>query len=125
MEHEGSDLNAFAWQSVRWCHRVTEGGVGSEARATISLRVVALDEERLVNLHFWYIEPAMLGIEGHRVGLADPMLIDEIRGDELLPLHGERIADCERPVAKRSANGTPDVNNLHSSAQQCVCLHRQ
>jgi hypothetical protein len=66
------------------------GAVGSskaewavKARPAILGRIVAFDQDRFVGPHLGHVEPTVSGVVPDAVGLAYPVAVDQIRGDEI------------------------------------------
>jgi hypothetical protein len=74
------------------CDRIRVGG---ETGASIRLGSIALEHQHLICPHLCYVEPAVLWIERHRVGLSNPLWIDKLGGNELLGLDGASVTGGE------------------------------
>src|SRR5262245_10222056 len=92
--------------------------VGGETATSMGLGIIALEQQDLICPHLWYVEPAVLPIERHRVGLSNTIWIDEIGGNELLALDSPSVADGERRIAQGPTDWTPQVDDLHAAVQQ-------
>src|SRR5262249_61440855 len=99
--------------------------MGCEAGAPVYLRVVALQQQHVLDVHVRHVEPAMPRIEGDGVSLSDAVGIDEIGWDQVLRLDGPRVADSKRRVAQWCPDVPPQVDDLTDTARQLVCLCRQ
>src|SRR5882724_8305910 len=71
-ERERADLDALALTRTRLGRRVVEGGVRGPARGPVALRIVHLEHQRLVRRQPREPVPAVVGVVGNRIGLADP-----------------------------------------------------
>ena len=63
-------------------------------------RIVALDQDRLVDPHLGHIEPAVRGVVSDAVGLAGPIAIDQVGGDEVRKGDAGRVTDAEWAFAE-------------------------
>src|SRR5215510_14991501 len=88
-EGEGPHLDALAWRRVGRRGGVDERGMGGEPCPAVPRRVVDLEYQRLVAPHFGEIEPPMLRVVAHLIGLAHPMGI--------APFGSDQVARCEAP----------------------------
>src|SRR6266478_8145793 len=120
VEHQGSELDALPRQDIGGSGRVVKGGVGGKACRTVFGRIVAFDQDRLVGPHLRHIEPAVSGVVSDAVGLAFPIAVDQIRGDEIRKGDTRRIANGERRVTQRPANRPPYIDDLEAVAQQLL-----
>src|SRR5215472_3111256 len=75
VEGQRSQLDALARQHFLWGGRILEGRVSGEPRLIFG-RIVALDQDRLVDPHLGHVEPAMRRVVCDAVGLAGPIAID-------------------------------------------------
>ena len=64
----------------------------------------------------------MRRVVGDRVGLADALLVDEIRRHEVVLTYRAGIAQRERRILQRPLDRTPQIDHLHPPLQQLVGL---
>src|SRR5215469_15372439 len=74
-ENERSYLDAFARRGVRRAVRVIKRGMRGEARASVVLGVVALQQDCFVTFQSREIVPAMCRVVSEAVGFAHPPAI--------------------------------------------------
>src|SRR6266851_6423530 len=109
-EDQRTDFDAFARRRVRRAVWVIKRGMRSEARASVVLGVVALQQDCFVTFQSREIVPAMFRVVGEAVGFAHPLAIDQITGHDILRTQAAGIAQRERRTFDRAANRTPDVD---------------
>src|SRR6266404_3308614 len=120
VEHQGPEFDTFPRQNIGGGGRVLKGGVGGKACLTVLGRIVAFDQDRLVGAHLRQIEPAVSWVVSDAVGLAFPIAVDQIRGDEISKGDTRRITNGERRVTQRPANRPPHIDDLEAVAQQLL-----
>src|SRR4051794_2091295 len=64
-----------------------------KARPAILGRIVAFDQDRFVGPHLGHVEPTVSGVVPDAVGLAYPVAVDQIRGDEIRESDARRVAN--------------------------------
>src|SRR5260370_41041454 len=116
-KYECAALDTLARCCVRRTARIVKRRMCRKARASILLRIVALDQQRLVALHIREIEPATVRVELEPVGLADSVLIDEIARHVILGRDTPRVANRQRRILQRSSNRPPDVDLFETAFQ--------
>ncbi len=67
----------------------------------------------------------MLGAEGNAHGLAQPVLIDQIRGHQIFRAHRLRVANRQRLGLHGRADRSPYLNYREAAADQIIRLVRQ
>src|SRR4029077_9620349 len=67
---ERPHLDTLTWRSACRSGGVDERSVGREPCATVDLRVVHLEDDRLVSLHLRKVEPKMVRVVAQLIGLA-------------------------------------------------------
>jgi len=95
-EDEGADFEALAGRRVGRRGRVVETGVGGKPRCPNGRRVEAADEHGLIGLHLRKVVVALVGVVGDRIGLARPVRVSEVAGDQVILGEALCIAQCER-----------------------------
>ena len=93
-------------------------------RAGMSVRVSAIfSSSPSVAPHLGHVVPLVLGIVLDRIGLADPVAIDQIGRHQIVGLDGARVAYRERRVAQRLVEDrAPQIDDLHAALQQLLGL---
>src|ERR1700758_3185326 len=109
LENERSYLDAFARRGVGRAVWVIKRGMRGEARASVVLGVVALQQDCFVTFQSREIVPAMCRVVGEAVGFAHPLAIDQITGHDILRTQAAGVAQRERRTFDRAANRAPDV----------------
>ena len=103
--------------------RVGERGVRHEARRDVGPGVGDLQQQRLVAPHLGHVVPLMARVVLDRIGLADPVAIDQIGRHQIVGLDGARVAHRERRVAQRLVEDrAPQIDDLHAALQQFLGL---
>src|SRR5258708_39228614 len=116
---EGAQLDALARRRVWRRGRIGERGVRSEARnGAVIARIEALEQQNFVVAHFRRIEPALAGIVGEIVGLAAPIAIDKLGGDEVLWGHATRAAHCKRRIQDGRSDRAPQIDDGDAATKQ-------
>src|SRR2546425_5026880 len=95
-EDERTDLDTFARRCIGRTRRVVESGMGGEPRPAVLLRVVALEQHRLVRLQVREVIPAVIGIVGERIGLTNPVRGHQVTRHAVLRDDTLRIAQGQR-----------------------------
>ena len=91
--------------------------MGGKARPAVLGRIVAFDQDRFVGPHLGNVEPTVSRVVPDAVGLAYPVAVDQIRGDEIREGDARRVANSERCIAQRPADRSPDVDDLEAMAK--------
>src|SRR5947209_1536521 len=78
VKHQSPQLDALAQQGVGRRRWIDEGSVRTEPGPSISLGIVALQQQSLIDGHLGEIEPAMIGAVFHGIDLAAAARIDQV-----------------------------------------------
>src|SRR5262249_50769181 len=122
VKHQRAQFDALAQRRVGRCGGIDEGGVRPEPRAAVVQRVIALQKESFLRLHLRKIEPAMVGIEFDRIGLAAAVGIDQVGGDEIAGRDRRAIAHGKRRIMDGAADRSPEIDDLHTTLQELLRL---
>jgi hypothetical protein len=95
---------------VRRTRGIVERAVCRKARATVLLRVVALEQEGLVGLHVWEVKPSMSKIEDEAQSFAYAIRINEIARDGIIGSDAPCIAERQWRILQRPVDGAPDID---------------
>src|SRR5882672_12457492 len=118
VEHQRSQLDAFAGQRAGGRGWIHERRMRYEACTPVIDRIETFDEHHFVLAHGGGVEPAMGWIELHIVDLTGTVGIDEIRRDEVVTLNALSIGDSQRCILNRPADRPPDVDHGKAPAQE-------
>ena len=103
--------------------RVGERGVRHEARRDVGAGVGDLQQQPLGAPHLGHVVPLMRRVVLDRIGLADPVAIDQIGRHQIVGLDGAQVAYRERRVAQRLLEDrAPQIDDLHPALQQFLGL---
>src|SRR6476646_6342856 len=120
-----ADFDAFARPRIRRRGRIVEGGVGGPAGATVLQRVVDLEDQRFLAPHPGQPVPAVLGIVGDGIGLADTLGIAALIHHEIIGRDAAGVTDGEREALDRVADRPPHLHDGEPALQQLVGLLRK
>src|SRR5260370_2065124 len=120
-----ADFDALARPRLGRRGRVLESGVGGPAGAAVLRRVVDFEHQRLLAPHARQPVPAVLGIVGDGVGLADPVGIAALAHDEIPRRDAARVADRKREALDRMADRPPHLHDGEAALQQVLGFVRQ
>src|SRR6478609_7009407 len=120
-----ADFDAFARPRIRRRGRIVEGGVGGPAGATVLQRVVDLEDQRFLAPHPGQPVPAVLGIVGDGIGLADPIGIAALIHHEIIGRDAAGVTDGEREALDRVADRPPHLHDGEPALQKIVGLLRK
>src|SRR5438094_6403465 len=115
-------LDALARRGSRRRRRVDERGVRREARPSVGLRVVDLEDQRLVAPHLGEVEPAVAGIVLQAVGLADAVRIAPLGHQQVLGHEAARVQDGERIRLDRLSDRAPHLDDREAAPEQPLRL---
>src|SRR5262249_29141293 len=124
-KRQRADFDALARPRVGRRGRIVESGVGGPAGAAVLLRIVDLEHQRLLAAHARQPVPAVRGIVGYGVGLADAVGITALAYQKIVERDAARIADAEREALDRMADRPPHLHDGETALQQRVGLLRQ
>src|SRR6478735_9514198 len=99
-----ADFDALARTRVGWRGGVVERGMGGPAGATVLQGVVDLEDQRLLAPHPGQPVPAVLGIVGDGIGLADAVGIATLIHHEIIGRDAAGVADGKREALDRMAD---------------------
>src|SRR3954469_6752306 len=122
---ECTDFDAFARPRIRRRGRIVEGGVGGPAGATVLQGVVDLEDQRLLAPHQGQPVPAVLGIVGDGIGLADAIGIATLIHHEIIGRDAAGVADGKREALDRMADRPPHLHDGEPALQEIVGLLRK
>src|SRR4051812_40369097 len=120
-----ADFDAFARPRVRRRGRIVEGGVGRPAGAAILQGVVDLEDQGLLAPHPGQPVPAVLGIVGDGIGLADAIGIATLIHHEIIGRDAAGVADGEREALDRMADRPPHLDDGEPALQEIVGFVRK
>src|SRR5260221_4920466 len=109
-ENQRAHLDALTRRRVGRAARIFERSVRGEARAAVVLRVVALQQDRLVRRHPRKVVPAMLRVVEEAEDFADALAIDEIDRHNIFRVQAASAAERQRRAFNWAANRPPDVD---------------
>src|SRR5260370_29037513 len=117
-KRECADFDALARPRGGRRGRVLESGVGGPAGAAVLRRVVDFEYQRLLAPYARQPVPAVLGIVGDGVGLADPVGIAAFAHHEIPRRGAARVADRERATLDRMADRPPPLHDAEAPLHQ-------
>src|SRR6516162_7176929 len=120
-----AEFDALARPRIGRRGRVLESGVGGPAGAAVLRRVVDFEYQRLLAPHARQPVPAVLGIVGDGVGLADPVGIAALAHHEIPRRDAARVADREREALDRMADRPPHLHDGEAALQQFLRFVRK
>src|SRR5882757_11297741 len=82
-ESQRLELNALLYQPIARRTWILKRGMRHEPGDTVARRIVVLEQQHFVLPHSGNVEPSVLRVVLHRIGLADAIAVYEIRGDQI------------------------------------------
>ena len=125
MKYQRTELDAFARRRILRRSGIDERSVRPEPGAPVGCGVVALQQQRFIDVHLREIEPPVIGMIGDRISLALPVGLNEVRRHQILLRDAGTITHCKRRVAQRTLDRPPQIDHLHAPTQQFIRLVRQ
>lgn len=95
---------------------------GAKRARPLRFGIEAFEQQRFIGAHLRHVEPSMRRIVAHRMGLADAMRINELRGHEIVETHRPSIRERERGIPQWTADRPPQVDDLDTALQSFIGL---
>lgn len=93
--NDGPDFNRLSWRIILLGRWVIEGRVEDKPRS-ILLLVINFENEALVLLLLWVVEPFVGGAPFQRISLSCPLLVSQLIRNMLGWINGVGVTDCQR-----------------------------
>src|SRR5262249_54055075 len=123
-KRECSDFDALARPRIGRRCRVVKGRMRGPPRAASLLRLVGLENPRLVWPHPREPVPAMRRIVGDRISLADTAGVAALGYHQAFGRDALRIGDRQWPTLDRMMDRPPHLDDGEAAPKQLLCLVR-
>lgn len=122
MEHQRPNFDALPWRLALGT-LIYKRTMRHSPRASIRLRIKALDQQNLPWRLRPQIMPLVLIIRPHGISLSHSIWIDQLHWQKILVRDRVGVGYAERVFAD-SLDGSPDVDDLIAAFEEALCVSR-